>query len=878
MKYIYVVLISALFLCGCNFFSNESEDVNNAKTTCKVRQVDGVPQIVLNGRPVRPRMLYVSPLYFKLGSPIKRDAYPELTETFVEILPLEKDADGVRIQLEFGGRFDCKIYALEVSQADGGAKVFSLGRGTSIEKSGGKNLQAEFVAKAGENQSYLHAKSDSGVSKIAFGNVDFKAGKKYRIDIKIESDKKPTAFKLYTTLGGDFFEPVHRSFVGLQTKLAKDAGVDFITFPVQAADFMPEDGKSYNTENLKGALDEILGANPNAKIIVRVRCYPPDWWMKKYPQDALQSIDGKVCDKFPGMGSPFSPRFRADIAKALGAVIDFCEGYCGNNIAGYHPGGANSCEWFYPDTRDTDWVGYEPSAQQSWREWLTRKYGTDAALQKAWNDPSATLATAKVPSPKERLSAFCIVDPKTQMKLFDCNMFRQDSMVDTILTLAKVIRKKTPEKLSLVFYGYITIGEWKGAANPGHFGLMKVLNSPDVDILCGPLSYHDTRNLGYGGMTPSSTETITRSGKLWISEDDIRTYRVPPTQQKITPLGKELRTLEDTLSVLQRDMAQQVVRNNGCWWMDLAGTGWFDDPKLWTLMSKFAAVDNDLLENPVEYNPDIAIILDERSVCFGGANFTNLRTMLSSTDSRKILTDCAVTFGSFLLDDVLYGRPYTPRLSIFAVSCALDAKQRKAIRQKVADSGAIFVWTTGLIDVEKSEFSLAGVSEATGFDVEYVKGGALPMLVEPTADGRKMGLVKFGHSAKTSPLLTPILKDGDKVLGVYPNGQPALVLRGKHLFCGSGVLPKEVIRLMFKVAGVREYSNQKLSVFANEPYVSITCTDDDKNPHDIMLNLHSDKEVFDALSGEHLGKGPFITLKMKRGDNRLLRLGKLKCR
>ena len=52
MKSIYVVLISALFLCGCNFFSNESEDVNNAKTTCKVRQVDGVPQIVLNGRPV----------------------------------------------------------------------------------------------------------------------------------------------------------------------------------------------------------------------------------------------------------------------------------------------------------------------------------------------------------------------------------------------------------------------------------------------------------------------------------------------------------------------------------------------------------------------------------------------------------------------------------------------------------------------------------------------------------------------------------------------------------------------------------------------------------------------------------------------------------
>ena len=85
--------MSAFFLCGCNFFSKGVEDGNDAKTTCKVRQVNGVPQIVLNGKPVRPRMLYVSPLYFKMGSPIKRDAYPELTETFVEILPLEKNAE-----------------------------------------------------------------------------------------------------------------------------------------------------------------------------------------------------------------------------------------------------------------------------------------------------------------------------------------------------------------------------------------------------------------------------------------------------------------------------------------------------------------------------------------------------------------------------------------------------------------------------------------------------------------------------------------------------------------------------------------------------------------------------------------------------------------
>ena len=240
---------------------------------------------------------------------------------------------------------------------------------------------------------------------------------------------------------------------------------------------------------------------------------------------------------------------------------------------GYHPGGANSCEWFYPDTGNTPWVGYEESAQKSWRKWLAEKYKTDSALQKAWNDKSATLANAQVPTPEERLSAFCIVNPKTQTRLFDCNMFRQDSMVETMLSLSKVVRKKVPRKLSAIFYGYITIAEKKGSANPGHFGLGKVLKSPDVDIICGPVSYGDSRNLGRGSMTPSTTESITRAGKIWITEDDIRTHRVPPTQQQITKLGSELRTLEDTLSVLQRDMGQQAIRNNGNWWMDLGRDG-----------------------------------------------------------------------------------------------------------------------------------------------------------------------------------------------------------------------------------------------------------------------------------------------------------------
>ena len=61
----------------------------------RVEDVGGVPRLMFNGEPVRPRMLYVSPTYFMLGSPTRRNAapyaYTAWTDTFIEI-PAMKSA------------------------------------------------------------------------------------------------------------------------------------------------------------------------------------------------------------------------------------------------------------------------------------------------------------------------------------------------------------------------------------------------------------------------------------------------------------------------------------------------------------------------------------------------------------------------------------------------------------------------------------------------------------------------------------------------------------------------------------------------------------------------------------------------------------------
>ena len=148
------------------------------------------------------------------------------------------------------------------------------------------------------------------------------------------------------------------------------------------------------------------------------------------------------------------------------------------------------------------------------------------------------------------------------------------------------------------------------------------------------------------------------------------------------------------------------------------------------------------------------------------------------------------------------------------------------------------------------------------------------MFVKSTQDGLSVGLDKqWGTKTITEPLLVPILKDGDKVLATYENNEPAIVLRGKHLFCGMAFLTTPLLDFMYKVAGVHQYSKQKVCVFANGAYISVTCTDDNTQPHYIQLNIPSNNDVFDAISDEKIGTAPNLSLKMKRGDNRVLRIG-----
>ena len=181
-----------------------------------------------------------------------------------------------------------------------------------------------------------------------------------------------------------------------QIKLAADARVNFVSFNVMPPWNSP--GTSPDWSAIDDRCREVLDANPIALLIPRIPLRPPASWLRAHPDDLM------VYD-LPGdrMGpSVYSPTYRHDAAEALDATVRHLEAAFGDHVAGYHPTGQNTDEWFYQDSWKKPLNGYGKAEIVTWHDWVIRKYPTEAALRVAWNDPEATLAGVTTPSPEAR--------------------------------------------------------------------------------------------------------------------------------------------------------------------------------------------------------------------------------------------------------------------------------------------------------------------------------------------------------------------------------------------------------------------------------------------------------------------------------------------
>ena len=363
-------------------------------------------------------------------------------------------------------------------------------------------------------------------------------------------------------------------------------------------------------------------------------------------------------------------------------------------IWAYHLAAQQTGEWIPNDYR-AHGADYSEPSQRAFRAWLARRYGTDAALQKAWGEPAVSLGNAGVPADGE--GRFPIHPPGANgvVQAFyelpreedwvDYSRFVSDLNAGIIRKLAAEVKATTHgKKAVIVFYGYVFE---LAASICGHLDAGQLLGDPDIDFVASPISYipYNQRLAGGTGAPMGAVDSYPLHGKTWINEDDLHTHAqwkeatMPAWYWDVhNPQFHVPTDLAETQGILERNLAFAAFHHAATWWMDLYGGGWFTDPGLWHIWSgPFGSQMRAVHAVSQPYCPPVAVVVDEEGRLYEKftSSFVEMYPRL-----RNALQGCGTTVGFYYMEDFLAGRVPKTATTVFVNAWRLGRERRQELQ------------------------------------------------------------------------------------------------------------------------------------------------------------------------------------------------------
>ncbi|MEN6370798.1 MAG: beta-galactosidase [Armatimonadota bacterium] len=600
-------------------------------------------------------------------------------------------------------------------------------------------------------------------------------------------------------------------------------------------------------------IEQTLKVNPKALIIFRIGItWPPEWWYNENPDERILYDNGER-----GIPSVFSEKWKAAATEQIKAIVEHIESKYGDNAIGYHISAFNTGEWFCDRVWNSRLGGYEAPAKEAFRAYLKKKYISDFALQKAWNDSKVTLGTAVVPTPEERsaTTAGSFHDPAKEMHLLDYLEFENKTQAETAAYMCKIAKETAPNKLAMVFFGYHfeLAPVPKGLQTSGHLALRTLLDSPYVDVICSPVSYLD-RDMGGGGYFMSAVDSAQLAGKLWLNEDDTRTHLAGDIANDLP----RLKNIEETNAVLTRNFAHLLTRGSALWWMDLYGNGRFRGDEIWQLLGRLNDVYQSAMPDLKPYQPEIAVIVDQRSAFYGDPSPDILGTALAGF--RVELYRTGAPLGFYLLDDFTAGKVPPAKMNIFLGTFRLDADQIRAIKEQSAKRKCTNIWMYAPGIVQGNSLSCDFIKDVTGISMKPVTGRSKYITLLKTGEKYPAnGKPYVSNFAINDITATPIAKYA------YTNevAVASKTVDGvTNVYCTGLRLPSETLRDLAHSAGVHIYSESNDIVMAGNGFVALSTSSAGKK----TLNMPQMYTLEDIVSGEKYGPAKTFEFDMALGE------------
>lgn len=648
--------------------------------------------------------------------------------------------------------------------------------------------------------------------------------------------------------------------------MAANNGIDIVFLRSICESVDSGDGTfTFNTNLLDQGISDVLADNPDAHIFLNIGGLHPPWsWYNYYGHEPKLLNYEATRSVFP---DPSSPIYRSCAKSYISNLVTHVEAQpYADNVAGYRIGIYEGGEWMMP----SGYWGYSDAIRSDFQDWLQTKYETVAALEAAWSTNGiGSFSAVTVPAPVEFSVADLgpFRDPVLRRSVIDFTEFWQENCASCLIDFCQTAKEasiRDTKPLVGAFYGYML--ETSQVFYKGHFALSTVVDSPWVDFLAAPYSYVyrspawlgiENADIG-AGMFHGAVDSILSNGKLFYTEDDSRTYLTDDD------VKSHFTNVVDTIANLRRNQLANLTRGAGIWRLDLYGTGWYNSPEVMQDLGLQKHVNGLTIGESAYadgYVPEVALIFDAQSLCrVATLSDTDARAQTSiSMFLRDHLARAGISYGVYLLSDLIAGRVPDCPVYLFASSYALDRTARNWIDENLKQDGKTLFWLYGTGLYDEAGWGLDHISSLTGFTVEEAPDTA-PSGIKPTS----VLTAAMNDTVWNNPGITGLpewyvsgMGTNAQVLAWYVHGstqRPAIVMEdmGDWTSIYAGVQRLEAVWFLglMRLAGIHQVLDTDVTVpvYAGHGVVGIWPTENTTG----TVQLTGFSDVYDLYSGQML--------------------------